>query len=283
VRRQPKDRVLFLIFFEEDAMPSTTEITVPQLSRLIGLPDSPAIIDVRSDEDFARDSRLIPGAQRRESSSVAAWATDYEGQPAIVSCPNGLQLSQGVAARMRYQGIDAQTLQGGYEAWRENGHLLVRTEKLPPRDAAGRTMWVTRARPKVVRIACPWLIRRFIDPKAIFLFVAPTEVMAVADRFDAAPFDVAGTLWADRGDQCTFDVMIEEFGLASEALDRLARIVRGADTGRLELTPHSGGLLTASLGYSRMYRDDLAQLEAAMSLYDAFYRWARDAAGETHA
>src|SRR5258708_1168196 len=264
-------------------MPSTTEITVPQLSRLIGLPDSPAIVDIRSDEDFAADSRLIPGSQGREFSSVEAWGADYHGQQAIVSCQNGLQLSQGVAARMRCQGVDAQTLQGGYEAWRENGQLLLRTEKLPPRDAAGRTVWVTRARPKVVRIACPWLIRRFIDPKAIFLFVAPTEVMAVADRFHATPFDVADAFWADPGDKCAFDVMIDEFGLASEALDRLARIVRGADTGRLDLTPHSGGLLAASLGYSRMYRDDLAQLEAVMSLYDSFYRWARDAACETHA
>jgi rhodanese-related sulfurtransferase len=263
-------------------MPSTTEITVPQLSRLIGLPHAPAIVDVRTDEEVAADPRMIPGSRRREFITVAAWSADYQGQPAVVSCQNGLQLSQGVAARMRCQGIDEQTLQGGYAAWRENEQLLVRTEKLPRRDAEGRTVWVTRARPKVVRIACPWLIRRFIDPKAVFLYVAPTEVLAVAGRFDATPFDVSGAFWSDRGDKCTFDVMIEEFGLASEALDRLARIVRGADTGRLDLTPHSGGLLAASLGYSRMYRDDLAQLEAAMSLYDAFYRWARDAAGETH-
>jgi rhodanese-related sulfurtransferase len=263
-------------------VPSTTEITIPQLSRLIGLPNAPAIVDVRSTEDFTADPRLIPGSQRREFGMVAAWGADYQGQPAVVCCQNGLQLSQGVAALMRCQGIDAQTLQGGYEAWRENRQLLVRKEKLPPRDAAGRTVWVTRARPKVVRIACPWLIRRFIDPKALFLFVAPTEVMAIADRFDATPFDVAGSFWSDHGDTCAFDMMIDEFGLTSEALDRLARIVRGADTGRLDLTPHSGGLLAASLGYSRMYRDDLAQLEAAMSLYDAFYRWARDAAGETH-
>ena len=140
-----------------------------------------------------------------------------------------------------------------------------------------------RARPKVVRIACPWLIRRFIDPKAVFLFVVPSEVAAVADRFKATPFDVADAFWGDRGDKCTFDVMIEEFGLDSDALARLALIVRGADTGRLELTPQSAGLLAASLGYSRMYRDDLAQIEAAMALYDAFYRWSRDAANETHA
>jgi hypothetical protein len=154
---------------------------------------------------------------------------------------------------------------------------------VPARDAQGRTVWVTRARPKIVRIACPWLIRRFIDREAVFLFVAPSEVMAVAKQFQATPFDVRGAFWDDRDDQCTFDVMIEEFALGSDALARLAVIVRGADTGRLELTPQSPGLLAASLGYSRMYRDDLAQLEAAMLLYDAFYRWCRDAVNETHA
>ena len=138
------------------------------------------------------------------------------------------------------------------------------------------------ARPKVVRIACPWLIRRFIDPEAVFLFVAPSEVPAVADRFKATPFDIDGVFWSDHGDKCTFDVMLDEFGLTLDALQRLALIVRGADTGRLDLTPQSAGLLAASLGFSRMYRDDLAQLEAAMPLYDAYYRWCRDATEETH-
>jgi hypothetical protein len=184
---------------------------------------------------------------------------------------------------LRQQGVDAQTLEGGYDAWRDSGQLLVRTERLPEPDEAGRTMWVTRARPKVVRIACPWLIRRFIDPKAQFLFVAPAEVAAVAERFKATPLDVVDAFWSDRGAKCTFDVMVEEFGLESDALGRLALIVRGADTGRLDLTGQSGGLLAASLGFSRMYRDDLAQLEAAMALYDALYRWCRDASNETHA
>jgi hypothetical protein len=172
-------------------------------------------------------------------------------------------------------------LRGGYEGWREDGQLLLRTDKVPG-CGVGRTVWVTRARPKVVRIACPWLIRRFVDPNAAFLFVAPSEVDAVGRRFQATPFDVPKAFWSDRGDKCTFDVMIEEFGLASEALARLALIVRGADTGRLDLAPQSAGLLAASLGYSRIYRDDLAQLDAAMTLYDAFYRWSRDAISETH-
>jgi hypothetical protein len=141
---------------------------------------------------------------------------------------------------------------------------------------------VTRSRPKIDRIACPWLIRRLVDPQAVFLFVAPSEVQAVAERFEATPFDVENVFWSHRGERCTFDVMIEEFGLASEPLDRLATIVRAADTARLDLAPEAAGLLAASLGLSRMYADDLAQLDAGMLLYDAFYRWCRDATGETH-
>jgi rhodanese-related sulfurtransferase len=264
-------------------MPSTTEITVSQLSRLIGLPHTPIIIDVRADDEFADDPRLIPSARRQDSGTVSTWATDYDRQTIIVVCQKGLQLSQGVGAWLRNQGIEAQTLEGGFLAWRADEHLLVPAHKVPTRDPRGRTVWVTRARPKVVRIACPWLIRRFIDPQAAFLYVAPSEVMAVADRFQATPFDVRGAFWDDRGGLCTFDVMIEEFDLRSDALARLALIVRGADTGQLQLTPQSPGLLAGSLGYSRMYRDDLAQLEAAMPLYDAFYRWCRDAVNETHA
>jgi hypothetical protein len=141
---------------------------------------------------------------------------------------------------------------------------------------------VTRARPKVDRIACPWLIRRFIDPHAVFLFVAPSEVQLVADRFNATPFDIDDVFWSHRGETCTFDTMIEEFGLKSAPLLKLARIVRGADTARLDLEPQAAGLLAASLGYSRMYKDDLAQLDAVMQMYDAFYRWCRDASEETH-
>jgi hypothetical protein len=153
---------------------------------------------------------------------------------------------------------------------------------MPPLDRHGRTVWVTRARPKVDRIACPWLIRRFIDPRAVFLYVTAAEVQGVADRFGAVPFDVEGVFWSDGGERCTFDLMIEEFGLKIAPLLRLATIVRGADTGRPDLAPQVAGLLAASLGLSRMYADDLAQLEAGLALYDAFYRWCRDAVEETH-
>ncbi|MFO1038556.1 MAG: chromate resistance protein [Geminicoccaceae bacterium] len=143
-------------------------------------------------------------------------------------------------------------------------------------------MCVTRARPKIDRIACPWLIRRFVDRKAVFLFVAAPEVLGVAERFGATPFDIENVFWSHRGEACTFDTMIEELGLATEPLRRLATIVRAADTACLDLAPEAPGLLAASLGLSRMYADDLAQLEAGMVLYDAFYRWCRDATDETH-
>lgn len=263
-------------------MPAPDTITIAQLARLIGLPEAPAVLDVRTHEDFAADPRSIPGAVRRDWKSVADWGAQYADQAVAVVCHRGLKLSQGVASWLRHAGAGAEALEGGFEGWAAADGLLVRLDRVPPRDAQGRTVWVTRARPKVDRIACPWLIRRFVDPMAVFLFVSPSEVAAVAERFGATPFDVEPAFWSHRGPLCTFDVMLEEFGLHSPALDRLAMIVRGADTAQLDLAPESAGLLAASLGLSRMYKDDLAQLDAGLALYDAFFRWSRDAVAETH-
>lgn len=144
---------------------------------------------------------------------------------------------------------------------------------------------MTRARPKVDRIACPWLIRRFVDPNAVFLYVAPADVAGVAERFGATPFDVEGDgiVWGHDGERCTFDAMVDGFGLNGlKPLAHLALIVRGADTARPDLVPEAAGLLALSLGLSRMFTDDLEQLEAGMLVYDALYRWCRDATGETH-
>lgn len=263
-------------------MPSNTEITTSQLARLVGLPAAPIIVDVRTTEDYEADTRLLPAALRRDFQTVPTWAVEFAGRDVTVVCQKGQKLSQGVTAWLRHEGINAETLEGGFEAWRSAGSLLIKTDKLPPRDAAGRTVWVTRARPKVDRIACPWLIRRFIDANAVFLFVAASEVPAVAERFNATAFDIDDVFWSHRGERCTFDVMIEEFGLTAEPLNRLATIVRAADTARLDLVPQAAGFLAASLGLSRMFRDDLEQLQAGLLLYDAFYRWCRDATEETH-
>jgi rhodanese-related sulfurtransferase len=263
-------------------MPSTTVITVPQLARLVGLPGAPAIIDVRMDDDFQVDPRILPASFRRDFAAVSTWAPEFMGRQVAVVCQKGQKLSQGVAAWLRHAGIGAESLEGGFEAWREAKGLLVCADRIPPRDTRGRTVWVTRARPKVDRIACPWLIRRFVDPLAAFLFVDAAEVLAVGDRFHATPFDIEEVFWSHRGERCSFDTMLDEFGLQSEPLVRLALIVRAADTARLDLVPQAAGFLAASLGLSRMYRDDLEQLEAGMLLYDSFYRWCRDATEETH-
>jgi rhodanese-related sulfurtransferase len=263
-------------------MSSINTISIDKLNRLIGTPHCPALVDVRTEEDFGASPRLIPGSMRRPHTSPSDWAHDFAGRSAVVICQKGAKLSQGVAAWLRHAGVPADGLEDGFEGWRKAKLPTVPTAKMPPLDREGRTVWVTRARPKVDRIACPWLIRRFIDPRAVFLFVAPSEVEAVAERFSATPFDVEGVFWSHRGETCTFDVMVEEFGLATPALLSLAAIVRGADTGRFDIAPQAAGLLAASLGLSRMYADDLAQLEAGLTLYDAFYRWCRDASDETH-
>ena len=266
-------------------MPALNTIPLDKLARLIGTPKGPAIIDAQTDEDFAADPRLVPGAVRRSHTTVAQWAPEFQGRSAVVVCQKGLKLSQGVAAWLRHLGIPAEALEGGALGWAAAGLPMVPEAKLPARDERGHTVWVTRARPKVDRIACPWLIRRFVDPNAVFLFVAPSEVQGVAERFGATPFDIEGegVLWSHRGELCTFDVMVEEFGLGGlDPLQHLASIVRGADTARPDLVPEAAGLLAASLGLSRMYDEDLEQLEAGMLLYDAFYRWCRDATDETH-
>ena len=263
-------------------MPSPTEITVPQLLRLIGTPQAPVIIDVCIDEDYHADARLIPGAFRHPFAKIEELSDRLKDQHVVVVCQKGKKLSQGAAALLRAKGIETETLQGGNFAWRDAGAPLVPAIAIPGETATGGTRWVTRQRPKIDRIACPWLIKRFVDPAAIIMFVAPADVLEVAERFDATPFDIEGVHWSHRGEKCTFDVMIEEFKLASEPMNRLADIVRDADTNRHGIAPEAAGLLAISLGLSRMYRDDLAQLDAGMVVYDALYRWARDAVDEGH-
>lgn len=258
-------------------MPGPTQISAAQLARLIGTPDAPTIIDVRIPDDFAAHPHLIPTSTRHSHKDIDALAKTITGQRVVVACQRGHKLSEGAAALLRTDGIAAESLEGGTEAWVAASLPMVPAATLPSTN-----LWVTRHRPKIDRIACPWLIRRFIDPSARFLFVAPSEVADVASRFDATPFDIDGVYWSHRGDTCTFDTLITEFGLSTAALDRLATVVRGADTDRHDLAPQAAGLLAISVGLSRMFKDDLAQLEAGMTLYDALYRWARDGFDEGH-
>jgi hypothetical protein len=137
--------------------------------------------------------------------------------------------------------------------------------------------WITRERPKVDRIACPWLIARFIDREAEFLYVPGAEVMDVAKRSGATPYDVPGAELGHQGPLCSFDAFLKKYRLADPALARLATIVRGADTSRLDLSPESPGLYALSFGLSRVFSDDHEQLKQGMVLYDALYAWCQHA------
>ena len=135
--------------------------------------------------------------------------------------------------------------------------------------------WITRERPKIDRIACPWLVSRFIDPGAQFLYVPPGDVLRVAREQDAIPYDVPGVELSHVGDLCSFDAFLKKYGIDDPALSTLALIVRGADTSRLDLTPQSAGLYAISLGLSATFADDHEMLKHGMVLYDALYAWCK--------
>ena len=252
-------------------------ISIQRLSKLIGTPTVPIIIDVRIDEDFNADPSLLPTSKRRDYWLASEWQSKLDKRLIIIVCHHGAKLSHGTAALLRSFGHNAVSLEGGFEAWKDDGQIL-----LPAIHIAKSALWVTRHRPKIDRIACPWLIRRFVNATAQFMFVQPDQVDAVADRFDATAFDMATGFWTHRGDGCTFDTMISEFCINQPALVKMAEIIRAADTDRLETSKEAAGLLAISLGLSRQYADDLEQLEAGMAIYDALYRWCRDATDETH-
>jgi hypothetical protein len=145
------------------------------------------------------------------------------------------------------------------------------------------TKWVTRERPKIDRIACPWLIRRFVDPDAEFLYVPTERVFAVAKETGATPYDIPrADPFSHVGELCSFDAFIRHYGLTDPALQRLALIVRGADTARHDLAPEASGLHAISMGLSAIIPDDHAMLDRGMVIYDALYAWCGDARAEVH-
>jgi rhodanese-related sulfurtransferase len=257
-------------------MAAFKEITPANLMRLIGTLHCPVIVDVCIDEDFACDPHLIPSAFRHSHKNLDGLLGQVLARDVVVVCQKKLKVSQGVAAYLRAQGISAQIVTGGNIAWRDAGLPRVPAAVIPP------SLWVTRHCPKIDRIASPSLIRRFVDPRAQFLFVPPSDVAGVAERFDATPFDTDIVPWTHVGEKCTFDVTIDAFGLAHPALAELALIVRSANTDRHDLAPQAAGLLAISVGLSRMFRDDARQLDTGMLVFDAIYRWARDGQDEGH-
>ena len=238
----------------------------------------PLLIDVRRNDPFVNADATLPGALRRDPAKLAEWATQLPpGRAVQVYCVYGHNVGFDTMTALRERGVDAQFLQGGIAEWRAQGLPLT------PKPVGSATRWVTRERPKIDRIACPWLIRRFVDAQADFLYVPASEVRATALAQQATPYDVnanvADTPFTHVGELCSFDAFVRLYHLqADTALARLADIVRGADTDRLHLAPQAAGLLALSLGMSRLISDDHKMLEALLPVYDALYAWCRDAA-----
>lgn len=252
----------------------TVSIDFPSLYSQLGSAAAPLVFDVRREPAFHSDTRMIAGALRPSGDAVAFATQLATRKPIVVYCVKGHEVSRDAAAALSRAGYEATYLEGGIEAWRAAG--LPTIDKRPDWRVPGGSRWITRERPKIDRIACPWLIRRFIDPIATFDYVPTASVLSEATARRAVPYDVPGAVVTHRGERCSFDALLEDFALHDEALDRLATIVRGADTDRLDLAPQSAGLLAASLGLSKQYPRDHEMLEHALPLYDGLYAWCRE-------
>ena len=254
-----------------------TAMTVPQLREALAGKKPPLIIDVRRGEAFLKDTKTVGGALRRDPESVASWLKELpSAERVVVYCVHGHQVSQGTASALAAAGRDAYFVEGGFGAWQEAGGPC----DSKPQGAS--TRWVTRERPKIDRIACPWLISRFVDRHAEFLYVPTKEVRDVAKARDAIPYDVPDVDFSHDGELCSFDAFIKHYRLNDPALQQLATIVRGADTGRLDLAPQAPGLAAISLGLSRNFADDHEMLKHGMVMYDALYTWCREGQDELH-
>ncbi|MGF1477208.1 MAG: chromate resistance protein ChrB domain-containing protein [Geminicoccaceae bacterium] len=259
-------------------------ITPEQLwSCLAGL-NPPRIVDVRRHEIFASDNHLVPGAVWRDHRQTESWQTEFDaGAELVIYCVHSHNVSQLAAAQLRSNGLRARILKDGIEAWREAGLPLLKKSTLPLTFERGPSVWVTRRRPKIDRLACPWLIKRFIDPRAKILFVDPDHVLAVAEETGGISFDIEGAEISHEGDLCSFDVLLRRCGLKDATLDDLALIIRGADTARFDLADEAAGLLATAIGISALAgEDDHLALARGMDLYDNLYAWRRKAPSEMH-
>jgi rhodanese-related sulfurtransferase len=245
-------------------------ITPAALAQSLASDRPPLVIDVRRNERFLESDHLIDGALHRDPSRVLEWRNALPAAAqVVVYCVHGHEVSQGVA-----RALGATYLEGGIEAWKGSTDSK-------PKGAA--TRWVTRERPKIDRIACPWLIRRFVDPQAELLYVPASEVRKAAAERDAVPYDIPEVAFSHEGERCSFDAFLRHYRLESDpALRELAVIVRGADTNRLDLAPQAAGLAALSLGLSILHKDDHEMLERGMVMYDALYAWCKEGKSEVH-
>jgi rhodanese-related sulfurtransferase len=260
-------------------------ISPHDLWNAIATHDAPQIVDVRRREAFEQSPHLLPGTVWRDGGKVSQWSNECDlMRPIAVACKAGHEMSQTAVAQLRADNYDARLLESGYEGWAKAGLPFIAKPELDRIAPKRPSLWVTRRRPKLDRVACPWLVRRFLDPQARILFVDPDQVPAVARESGAVPFDIKDVELSHEGERCTFDTMLKLFGLEGEpSLARLALIVRGADTARADLAPEAAGLHAIALGQSVLAGDDdHALLARGFMIYDALFAWLRFAAEERH-
>jgi rhodanese-related sulfurtransferase len=263
------------------------------LNALLGRANAPLILDVRREAKFTESPRIVCGAVRCTPENVEAFARSHSPGKVVVYCVFGHNVSEDAVAQLNAAGWSAERLAGGIEGGKEGNdpdadtaqniaawraQTLPTIQKRPDWGVTGEnpSRWITRARPKIDRIACPWLIQRFIDPRAQFFYVPTEQVFTEAKRLNAVAYDIPGAHISHTGPQgewCSFDALLKGFDLHLPALDLLARIVRGADTDHLEMAPQCAGLLATSLGMSALHSDDHAMLAAMLPVYDALYAW----------
>jgi rhodanese-related sulfurtransferase len=257
-------------------MTKAQPISPTDLYLQLGTARAPVLIDVRTELNSDPDQRLIVSA-RPMPVTPEQWTIDLDsGERFVVYSGEDDEVSESVAEALRQFGKEARYLDGGFAAWMANGlptrrQLTTETRK-----------WVTRERPKIDRIACPWLIRRFIDPDAEFIYVPAQRVLAEATARGAIPYDIPDVEFTHEGERCSFDTFLRLYDIADPPLERLALIVRGADTSRHDLTSQCGGLFAISLGLSANFPDDHEMLDHGMVMYDALYTWCRSLRAETH-
>lgn len=253
-------------------------ITAELLQTELQSAQPPLIIDVRRAPAYTESKAVIAGALYRDPEQLSTWASTLPAAASVVVyCVHGHQVSQGAAQALRAQGLAARFLDGGLAHWQEGGGAVMH------KPGGAHSRWVTRERPKIDRIACPWLVARFVDQGAEFIYVPTAEVKHVATQREAMAYDVPDVHFTHDGDQCSFDALIKTYRLGGDpALAKLAQIVRAADTGNLALAPQAPGLLAISLGLSRLYADDHEMLQQGMVVYDALYLWCKEGQSEKH-
>lgn len=258
-------------------------ISPDDLAVLLGGPSWPQVIDVRAADVRALQADLPASRWSDDPSGTAVAALIDPARPVVVSCKAGHNRSQRTAAELRARGLDARVLAGGALAFAEAGHPMIPRQAADAFGGPGRT-WVTRRRPKIDRVACPWLIRRFLDPHARFLFVEPDQVIAVARDLGGIAFDTPGAPIEHDGPRCSFDTLLDAVGFAGvPPLQDMAAIIRAADTGDLGSSPEAAGYLAISLGLSVLSGDDdAAMLRHGFVMLDGLYAWVTGARAETH-